>query len=350
LGLTAGGQRETLASLQGPTALEPIVKAVGFSRYGSADRLALRELPTPEPKDDELLIRVHASSVNSWDWELLSGTLPNRAMFGLCAPRASNQILGADVSGVVDAVGSRVTRFRPGDAVFGDLWDRFGGFAEYACAPEGGFEPKPPAVSHLEAACVPQAGVLALQALRAGDGALLPGQRVLVNGGGGGVGSFAIQLAKLAGAEVTGADAAHKQAAMRSVGADHVLDYAAVDFTNTGERYDRIVDCQNRRAPSRNRRALRPGGTFAMVGGTRLLSLLVSNRVGRLRGDDRQLLLVTAGPNRGLDELAALVEVGELVPMIDRSYALDQVPEAIRYFAEGRHRGKLAIAIAGDSA
>jgi len=327
------------------------MKAVGFSRYGSADRLELREVPKPVPKDDEVLIRVRASSVNSWDWEFLNGTpFVNRLMFGLLAPRPAKQILGADVSGTVESAGARVTRFAPGDDVFGDLWDRWGGFAEYACAPERGLEPKPANATHLEAAAVPQAGVLALQGLRAGGGALLPGHRVLVNGGGGGVGSFAIQLAKLAAAEVTGVDAAHKQEVMRSVGADHVLDYADVDFTAAGERYDRIVDCQNVRPMSHNRRALRPGGVFAMVGGTRVVPLLLTNLRASLSGDTRKFLLVAEGPNKGLGELKALVEAGKLVPVIDRTYPLEDVPAALRYFGEGRHQGKIAIAIGGESA
>jgi NADPH:quinone reductase-like Zn-dependent oxidoreductase len=186
------------------------MKAIVFTRYGSPDGLELREVPRPTPEDDELLISVHASSINSWDWEFLNGTpFLNRLMFGLLKPKPGKQILGADIAGTVEAVGRRVTRFQPGDEVFGDLWDNWGGFAEYACAHEAALEAKPANSTFEEAAAVPQAGVLALQGLRMA-GRMQPGQKVLINGAGGGVGTFAIQLAKRSGTEVTGVDAPHK--------------------------------------------------------------------------------------------------------------------------------------------
>ena len=187
------------------------MKTIVFTRYGSPDDLEFREVPKPIPKDDEVLIRVHASSVNSWDWEFLNGTpWINRFMFGLFKPKPGKQRLGADIVGTVEGVGKQVTRFQLGDKVFGDLWDSWGGFAEYACARETSLELKPINLTFAEAAAVPQAGVLALQGIRKAP-PLQPGQKVLINGAGGGVGTFAIQLAKLSDAEVSGVDAAHKR-------------------------------------------------------------------------------------------------------------------------------------------
>jgi NADPH:quinone reductase-like Zn-dependent oxidoreductase len=316
------------------------MKAIVFTRYGSPDGLELREVPRPTPEDDELLIDVHASSINSWDWEFLNGTpFLNRLMFGLLKPKPGKQILGT-----VEAVGRRVTRFQPGDEVFGDLWDNWGGFAEYACAHEAALEAKPANSTFEEAAAVPQAGVLALQGLRMA-GRMQPGQKVLINGAGGGVGTFAIQLAKRSGTEVTGVDAPHKLNVVRSVGADHVIDYTQRDFTSTAERYDLIIDCQGSRSMADYKRALRPGGTYAMVGGSRVLPLLFESFRASLTGESRKFRLVAEGPNKGLAELKELLEAGELVPIIDRTYRLSEVPEALRYFGEGRHKGKIAIAV-----
>lgn len=321
------------------------MKAIVFSRYGSADDLELKEVPNPAPKNDELLIRVHASSINSWDREFLSGTpFVNRLMYGLLKPKPGKRILGADIAGKVESVGEHVTRFKPRDEVFGDLWDHWGGFAEYACAHESAMEPIPANSTFEEAAAVPQAGVLALQALRKA-GQLKPGQKVLINGAGGGVGTFAIQLAKLSGVEVTGVDAAHKLAVVRSLGADYAIDYTQKDFTKTGGRYDLIVDCQGFRSMFDNRRALRPGGIYAMVGGSiaRVYQLWLLSLVAPLTREDRKLCLVAEGPNKGLADLKALMEASKLVPVIDRTYRLSEVPEAMRYFEKGRHKGKIII-------
>ncbi len=321
------------------------MKAIVFTQYGSPDVLELKEVPKPAPKDSELLIRVHASSVNSWDWEYLNGTpFINRFMFGLLKPKRGKQRLGADIAGTVEATGRHVTRFQPGDEVFGDLWSNWGGFAEYACAHETALQPKPENSTFEEAAAVPQAGVLALQGIRKA-GHLEPGNRVLINGAGGGVGTFAIQLAKLSGVEVTGVDASHKLDFVRSVGADHVIDYAKEDFTITGKRYELIIDCQNFRSMFGNRRALRPGGTYAMVGGSipRVYQLWFLNFLAMLARDDRKLCLVADGPNKGLADLKEHMEAGELSPVIDRTYRLSEVPAALRYFGEGRHKGKIAI-------
>jgi NADPH:quinone reductase-like Zn-dependent oxidoreductase len=322
-----------------------LMKAIVFTQYGSPDGLELKEVPKPAPKDDEVLIRVHASSINSWDWEYLNGKpFINRLMFGLLKPKPGKQRLGADIAGTVEAVGSRVTRFQPGDEVFGDLWSNWGGFADYACMHETALEPKPANSTFEEAAAVPQAGVLALQGIRKA-GQLEPGKKVLINGAGGGVGTFAIQLAKLSGVEVTGVDASHKLDVVRSVGADHVINYAKEDFTTTGERYDLIIDCQNFRSMLDNKRALRPRGTYAMIGGSipRVYQLWLLNLLATLVREDRKLCLVAEGPNKGLADLKELMEAGKLTPVIDRTYRLSEVPEALRYFGEGRHKGKIAI-------
>ncbi len=320
------------------------MRAIVFKEYGSPDLLQLKEVEKPAPKDDEVLIKVYASSINSWDWEFQSGTsFVNRLLYGLLKPRIKKQILGADVAGTVEMVGKYVTRFRPGDEVFGDLWDSWGGFAEYACARESSFEPKPANSTFEEAAAIPQAGVLALQGLRK-NGQIQPGQKVMVNGAGGGVGAFAVQLARLAGAEVTGVDTAHKMDVVRSAGADHLIDYTQEDFTQNGQQYDLILDCQGFRSMFDYKRALSPGGTYAMVGGAipRMFQALFLGLWGSITGSQR-FRIVAEGPNKGLADLKELVEAGKVVPVIDRTYKLSEVPEAFRYFGEGRHKGKVVI-------
>lgn len=323
------------------------MKAIAFTQYGSPDGLELKEIPKPVPKDDEVLIRVHASSVNSWDWEFLNGTpFVNRLMFGFLKPKPGKQVLGADIAGTIEAVGSRATRFEPGDEVFGDLWDNWGGFAEYACTNETALELKPANSTFVEAAALPQAGVLALQGLRKA-GHIKPGQKVLINGAGGGVGTFAIQLAKLSGAGVTGVDASHKLDVIRSLGADYVIDFRQEDFTKSGERYDLIIDCQNFRSMIDNRRALEPGGTYAMIGGAmaRVYQLWFLSFIASFTREDRKVCLVAEGPNKGLAELKKLMEAGKLVPVIDRTYQLHEVADALRYFADGQHKGKISIEV-----
>jgi NADPH:quinone reductase-like Zn-dependent oxidoreductase len=322
-----------------------LMKAVVFTQYGSPDGLQLREVPIPAPKDGELLIKLRASSVNSWDWEFLNGApFVNRLMFGLLKPKPGKRILGADIAGTVEEVGRHVTRFQPGDEVFGDLWSNWGGFAEYAKAREDSVELKPANATFEEAAAVPQAGVLALQGIRKA-GQVRPGQKVLINGAGGGVGSFAIQLAKLAGMEVTGVDAAHKLDVMRLIGADHAIDFAEEDFTKSGARYDLIVDCQNFRSIFDIKRALRQGGAYAMVGGSmlRAFQVLFFGFWSSITRSSMKFGLVAEGPNKGLLDLKGLIEAGKLVPVIDRVYRLSEAPEALRYFGEGRHRGKIVI-------
>jgi NADPH:quinone reductase-like Zn-dependent oxidoreductase len=321
------------------------MKAIVFTQYGSPDVFELKEVEKPTPKDDEVLIKVHASSINSWDWEFQSGTsFINRLLYGLLKPKTTKQILGADVAGTVETVGRNVTRFQPGDEVFGDLWNNWGGFAEYACARDSSLEPKPTNLTFEEAAAVPQAGVLALQGLRK-TGGIQPGQKVLINGAGGGVGTFAVQIAKLTGTEVTGVDNTHKLEVVRSVGADHVIDYTQEDFTQNGQQYDLILDVYGYRSMFDYRRALSPTGTYAMVGGTvpRILQALFLRLWGSLTRESKKIRLVAEGPNKGLADLKELIEAGKVVPVVEGVYKLSEVPQAFRYFEEGRHKGKVVI-------
>jgi NADPH:quinone reductase-like Zn-dependent oxidoreductase len=315
-----------------------------YTRYGSPDVLQLKEVARPVPKDDEALIKVHAISVNRSDWEGLTGQPLYARIGGLRKPRS--QILGSDISGRVELVGRHVRRFQPGDDVFGDISAQSGGFAEYVCARERALAPKPVGMTFEEAAAIPQAGVIALQGIRA-RGQAQPGQRVLINGAGGGAGMFAVQLAKLAGADVTGVDHTDKLDFMRSLGADHVIDYTRDDFTATGERYDLILDLIAQRSVFACQRALRPQGRYLYVGGsvaTLFQVLLLGPAIGRSAGKKLRLLVVQ--PNLGdLVALTQLWEAGKVVPMIDRRYALREAPEALRYLGEGRVKGKVVITI-----
>lgn len=323
------------------------MKAMVFTKYGSPDVLHLTEVPKPTPEDDKVLIKVHASSINSWDWEFLSGrSMLNRLFFGLHTPKRTKRIPGSDVAGTVEAAGQTVTRFRPGDEVFVDLWDNWGGFAEYACAPESAVEPMPTNCGFEQAAAVPQAGVLALQGLRK-TGRIETGQKVLINGAGGGVGTFAVQIAKLSGTEVTGVDYAHKLDVVRLLGADHVIDCTQEDFTRNGKTYDLILDVHGTRSMFDYRRALNPAGTYAMVGGSlpRILQALLLRPWEALSRDEKRIRLVAEGPNRGLAELRELIEAGEIAPVVDRVFSFSDVPDALRYFVDGRCRGKVVISM-----
>ncbi len=252
------------------------MKAIVYDEYGSPDVLRLEGIDEPTVGDDDVLVRVHAASVNSWDWDNLRGKpFLTRVLWGLFRPR--RRVLGADIAGRVEAVGKNVTRFRPGDEVFGDLCESgWGGFAEYARARENALALKSHKMTFEQAAAFPQAGVMALQGVR-DYGRLQPGQKVLINGAGGGVGTFAIQMAKAYGAEVTGVDSTKKLDLMRSLGADHVVDYTTQDFAKDGRRYDVILDVTAQRSMFDYRRVLNPTGVYIMIGGAtvRILQLLL---------------------------------------------------------------------------
>jgi NADPH:quinone reductase-like Zn-dependent oxidoreductase len=323
------------------------MKAMVYRRYGSPDVLRLEEVNQPEPGDQEVLVKVHAASVNSWDWDLLTGTPIVFRFWGLFRPK--HIVLGADIAGRVAAVGRKVTRFRPGDAVFGDLsacgW---GGFAEYVCAKQDALSLKPASMSFQEAAAMPQAAGMALQALR-DVGQIQPKQKLLMNGAGGGVGTFVVQLAKSLGAEVTGVDARAKLPLLRTLGADQVVDYAQEDFTKSGPRYHLIIDVAAHRSMFDYERALLPGGTYVLVGGSpaRMLQLLLLAPWISLRRGTK-LRILAARPNQHLEALKDLYQAGSFKPILDRCYSFREAPEALRQLGEGHVQGKVVINIASE--
>jgi NADPH:quinone reductase-like Zn-dependent oxidoreductase len=326
---------------------EDAMKAIVYQKYGPPDVLQLEDVEKPLVKDDGVLIRVHAASVNRSDWESLTAH-PRyvRLSGGFLKPR--DTILGSDIAGRVEAVGRSVTQFQPGDEVFGDvLWHGMGGFAEYVSVPESApLVLKPTSITFDEAAAIPQAAVLALQGLRH-KGEIEPGHVVLINGAGGGGGTFAIQIAKLLGAEVTGVDNTLKLDMMRSIGADHVIDFTHEDFTKRSNGYDRILDFAAHGSILALKRALRPQGTYSVVGGSvpRLLQTLVLGSLISATGSKKMSVLI-ARPNReDLTYMAALVEAGKVTPIIDRRYELSEVPEALRDLGEGRVKGKAVITV-----
>ena len=320
------------------------MKAIVYTERGPPAVFQQIEVENPTPRDDEVLVKVHAASVNSWDWELLR-MKPSMVSLGRRSdPRY--KILGADIAGQVEAVGREVKQFQPGDEVFGDLCQSgWGGFAEYACAREKALSLKPASMTFEEAAATPQAGLLALQGLH-NKGHIQPGQKVLINGAGGGVGTFAVQIAKSFGAEVTGVDSTMKLDMIRSIGADHVIDYTKEDYTKSGQRYDLILDVKVHRSTFDYAHALCPRGTFLLVGGSwpRILQLLLLGPLIRMSGGKKMGILAYK-PNKDLAFLVDLIEAGKVVPVVDRCYPLTEVPEALRYLGEGHVKGKVVITV-----
>ncbi len=328
------------------------MKAFVRDRFGSTDVLRLQEVDKPVPGDGEVLVRVRATSVQPYDWHHLRGE-PYIARLmpgglGLRSPRFS--ILGADVAGLVEAVGTGVRAFRPGDEVFAML--THGGFAEYVCVREDELAPKPKNLSFEQAAAVPMAANTALLALR-DQGRIQPGQKVLINGASGGVGTFAVQIARAFGGEVTGVCSTRNVDLVRSIGAGEVIDYTTEDFSRTGQRYDLILDIAGGRSLSSSRRALTPKGTYVFVGGpggrwlqpagymisTLVTSPLVSQRMAVAD-------VVSCKQNRqNLIALTELIEHGKVTPVIDRSYSFEEIPAAVRYQEEGHAQGKVVITI-----
>jgi NADPH:quinone reductase-like Zn-dependent oxidoreductase len=320
------------------------MRAIVYTEYGSPDVLQLKEVEKPLPKDDEFLIKVHAVSVNRSDWEGLIGKPLYARIGGLRKP--SRPILGSDVAGRVEMVGKNNTQFQIGDEVFGEMDDYHGGFAEYVCTRGTAWARKPASMTFEEAAAIPQAGVIALQGLR-DKGQVQPGQSVLINGAGGGTGSVAVQLAKYYGAEVTGVDNTGKLDFLRSLGADHVIDYTREDFTKNGKQYDLILDLVAHRSVFAYQRALRPNGRFFAVGGpvaTLIRILLLGPWMSRATRKKIRILAVQRNRN-DLVAITELCEAGKIVPVIDRRYPLKEVPEALRYLGEGRTKGKLVITV-----
>jgi NADPH:quinone reductase-like Zn-dependent oxidoreductase len=317
------------------------MKAFIYERYGPPETLRLAEVDKPAPGAGEALVKVLAASVNAADWHILRGKpLFSRATLGLLRPK--HQILGVDVAGQVEAVGSDVTRFKAGDEVYANLLDHgYGGFADYVSVPVAVMAVKPAKLSFEEAAAVPMAATTALQGLGR-HGALQPTQTVLINGASGGVGSFAVQLAKASGAEVTGVTSTRNLELVRSLGADQVIDYTTTDFTHGRRRYDRILDTVGNRSVPELRRALAPGGKAAVTGFTSVRRLLgVSLRGGK---DVAQVQAhVTA---EDLELLSELLTAGMVRPQIDRRYRFADIPAAIAYLEQGRARAKVVVGVA----
>ncbi len=322
------------------------MKAIVCTKYGSPDVLRLREVQRPIPQDDEVLAKVHAASLNAADFEILRGTWVAR--FG--GPlRPQHKIPGSDIAGRVEAVGSNVKQLQPGDEIWGDLSFPYGygTFAEYVCVSEKALVMKPASMTFEEASTYPQAALIAFQTLR-DKGKIQPGQKVLINGAGGGMGTFAVQLAKYYGAEVTGVDSASKLEMLRSIGADHVIDYAQEDYTKSERRYDLILDVVAHRSVFDYRRALSPEGRFIIVGGslaTFLQVVFLGALISKMGSKRLGLNAYDSNNKEDLASLGELFEAGKVVPVIDRRYPLREVPEALRYLEEGRALGKVVIAV-----
>lgn len=316
------------------------MRAVVYDRYGPPDVLRVDDVPQPTPGPGQVLVKVAATSINLSDWECLLGSPMYARIGGLRSP--ARRTLGSDIAGRVEAVGPAVTRFRPGDEVYGDNLALKGGFAEYAVAPESALAHKPAALTFAQASTIPQAGVIAMQ----GVGAASAGRRVLINGAGGGSGAFAIQLAKRRGAHVTGVDNAGKLDFMRALGADHVIDYRSEDFTRAGP-YDLILDLVAHRSVFAYRRALAPGGRYWCVGGSvrsLLRVLTVGALAGRLTRRRLGVLVVKDGP-RHFEPVAELCVAGDLDIHIDRTFGLDEVPAALTHVGTGRALGKVVVSV-----
>ncbi len=319
------------------------MKAIVYTKYGTPDVLELKQIDKPTPKPDEVLIKVHAVSLNDWDLGLLNGDLINRLLNGLRKPKI--KILGSDVAGQVERVGENVKKFRAGDLVFGDLSGRWGGFAEYVCAGENALALKPVNMTFEEAAAIPQAAMLAVQGLL-DIGKIQSGQKLLINGAGGGVGTFAIQIAKIYGVEVTGVDSLGKLEMLRAMGFDHVIDYTGEDFTKNGQQYDLILDVKTNRSMFDYTRSLLPRGTYVTVGGSmsRLLQALILGPLISMFSK-KNIRIVALKPNKDLAYMNELFEAGKIKPVIDGSYKLDETPDALGLFSKGIHKGKIVITV-----
>jgi NADPH:quinone reductase-like Zn-dependent oxidoreductase len=327
------------------------MKAIVRTKYGPPDVLKLEEVPKPTPGDDQVLIRVHAASVNAADWHLLTADIFLVRLMGRGLMRPKDKILGADVAGRVEAVGRNVKQFKPGDEVFGDIFGcGGGGFAEYACAREDALALKPASLTFEEAAAVPLAAVTALQGLR-DKGKIRPGQKVLVNGASGGVGTFAVQIAKSLGAEVTAVCSTRNLDMVRSIGADQVIDYTKEDFTKSGQRYDLILAANGYHPILDYRRALSPKGIYVMSGGSwaQMFQAMLLGPWISMTGSKKMGALSAKANPKDLAFVKELLEAGKVKPVIDRRYPLSEVPEALRYLGEGHARGKIVITVEHSS-
>jgi len=319
------------------------MKAIVRTKYGSPDVLELREIDKPVPKDNQVLVKIHSVSVNPLDWHILRGKpfLVRMMGFGFLKPK--QQILGADIAGRVETVGRNVVQFKAGDEVFGS---GMGGFGEYGCFREDKLVIKPAAITFEQAAAVPIAGITALQGLR-DHGQIRARQQVLINGASGGVGTFAVQIAKALGAEVTGVCSGKNLEMVRSIGADHVIDYTKEEFWRNGKKYDLILDNAAYQSIRKPLLALKLTGTYVLIGGSNtsfLQTMILKPLLSRKEG--RKIVGFVANINQtDLTYLKELLETGKVIPVIDRKYPLSEVPQAIRYVEEGHTRGKVVIAV-----
>ncbi len=327
------------------------MKAVRRARYGSPDVLTLAEVDMPQVGDEDVLVRVRAASLNAGDLDYMYGRPPMaRLATGLRVPK--NRGLGLDVAGEVQAVGKDVTQLKVGDEVFGDMtMFGYGAFAEYVCASHKAFAIKPAGMTFEQAATVPQSAILALQGLSRGR-SIQPGHKVLINGASGSVGPFAVQIAKALGAEVTGVCSTAKMAFVQGFGADHVIDYAKEDFTRTGQRYDRILDVSAHRSIFANRRVLNSGGTYVLIGGSsvRVLESTFLGPVISLAGNRTMGIDWSWKPMKPEDvaTLTRMIDAGTVAPVIDRTYRLAEVADALRYLEQGRAQGKVVITVCSN--
>lgn len=327
------------------------MRAIVYHSYGAADVLKLEEIEKPVPKDDQVLIKVRAAALNPIDWRMLKGVpFIFRLMMKVRTPTVEQPVgIGRDVAGVIEAVGKSVTQFRVGDEVFGTTGSAV---AEYVCAKESALVVKPEALTFEQAASIPVAGLTALQGLR-DKGKIQAGQRVLVSGASGGVGTFAVQIAKLFGAEVTGVCSGANVGMVRSIGADAVIDYTKVNFSEGAERYDIILQCAGDKSFSDCRGVLTPNGRFVMIGGPHdvkmieVLTEVIKAIVISLFARQKAVTFIAKSSQRDLAFLAEMIATGKMTPVIDRVCKLDETPEAVRYLEEGHARGKVVIAIAG---
>lgn len=319
------------------------MKAIVYNQYGSYDVLHYQDVETPVPKDNEVLIKVRAASINSWDWDMIRGEPWIIRMWGLTKPKYT--IPGADIAGLVEATGKNVMRFKVGDEVFGDLAEcGWGGFAEYVCAPEKVLVRKSKGITFEDAASIPQAGAMALQSIR-DCGFVTVGHHVLINGAAGGVGTFAIQLAKHFGAEVTAVDSADKHSLLQKLGVDHVIDFKKEDFTRTGKQYDLIVDVVSSRTISSYKRALNENGRFLMIGGT-MRSIFSAMLLGKLVSlGNKKLGMMGYQPNKDLDYITTLIEKDVIAPVIETKFPLCETALAFKAYQSGKTRGKIVITV-----
>ncbi|TET00363.1 MAG: NAD(P)-dependent alcohol dehydrogenase [Promethearchaeota archaeon] len=315
------------------------MKAIVYEKYGPPEVLQLIEVEKPTPKENETLVKVHATSLNDADLDFLRGKMQ-------LSRKPRYKILGSDIAGRIEAVGRNVKQFQPGDDIIVDLSRYgFGAFAEYVCVPEKALLLKSARMTFEEAATLPQAAILALQGLR-DKKQIQPREKVLINGAGGGVGTFAVQIAKFFGAEVTGVDSTEKLDMVRSIGADYVIDYTQEDFTKSEQHYDLILDVVVSHSISDFKRVLNPNGILRMVGGS-MARVFKAALLGPLISRSKKMSIVVWKPNKKEDMvfLTELIETGKVVPVIDRQYPLSEVAEAFRYLEEGHHKGKIVITV-----